>query len=85
MVNKFPFENVSSHTIIWMVGSGSTENVQSIKGSPEMRSIVEACWSSVPFNRPPFSQIVKRLQENVLLSKKRSSSEPERLNKLGLI
>lgn len=85
MVGKFPFENISSHTIIWLVGTGCSENILLIKGSPVIRSIVEACWSRHLLQRPPFSQIVKRLQENVSLNKTHSSSEPERLNKIGFI
>lgn len=85
MVGRYPFSKFSSHTVIWLIGNGHHDSVLHIKGSPVMRWIVESCWEPLPSNRPPFSHIVQKLQHNTPLNKKHSSSEPERLNKLGFL
>ena len=85
MTGTFPYQRRQSHSIIWLIGSGHHEDVLHIKGSKEMRKLVASCWSPLSGQRPDFSQVVKQLQENISLNKNRSSSEPERLNKIGLL
>ncbi|XP_015795404.1 kinase suppressor of Ras 2 isoform X2 [Tetranychus urticae] len=85
MTGKFPYQRLQSHSIIWLIGNGHHESVLHIKGSNVIRNLVASCWSPLSGQRPAFSQIVKQLQENISLNKKHSCSEPERLNKIGLL
>lgn len=82
--NKYPYQKLETDQIIWKIGNGIHESVEQLKCDSILKSLLSRCWSPTPEKRPAFSLIVKNLQENVSLHKRHSSSEPERLNKLGL-
>jgi hypothetical protein len=82
--NRYPYPQLSWEQIVWQIGHGRHETIEGFKCEPFLKSLLSSCWSHKSSNRPVFPAIVKRLQENVSLHKHHSSSEPERLNKLGL-
>lgn len=83
MTGKFPYHRLHTHAIVWLIGNGQHDSVIHVNGSNVMRSLIASCWAPLAGQRPPFSHIVKQLQENISLNKEHSCSEPERLNKIG--
>ncbi|CAM1293701.1 Uncharacterised protein g815 [Pycnogonum litorale] len=81
----WPFRGQHVHSIIWQVSSGHTQDVSHLKCPMGLKSLILKCWDQKPQSRPPFSQTVKLLMENVTLHKRHSSSEPESMNRVGLV
>lgn len=48
------------------------------------QTVITACWSPNPTERPSFVEVLRRLQPSALLCRSHSCSEPERLNRLGM-
>src|SRR6266487_236339 len=85
MCEKFPFQGLSSHSVIWLSGNGQHDNVDKLKCSSTLKALIIQCWSMLPSHRPKFPSIVKQLLENIPLHRRHSTSEPEKLNKTGLV
>ncbi|GAB6022451.1 hypothetical protein CHUAL_006563 [Chamberlinius hualienensis] len=80
---QWPFQGQVSHCIMWQVGNGHIQSLKNIKCSHGIKNLLSQCWSSEANCRPNFHQILKVVQENVLLHRRHSTSEPENLNRLG--
>uniref|UniRef100_A0A914VPY8 Uncharacterized protein n=1 Tax=Plectus sambesii TaxID=2011161 RepID=A0A914VPY8_9BILA len=79
-----PFTGQPAESVIWRIGNGQRQNVDSIGCHVAMKSLIEDCWSPDANYRPSFTTILKELHQTVALHKKHCSSVPERLNKVGL-
>ena len=76
---------MDTHTVIYCIGSDNHDNVSELKCSSALKALILQCWSANKSKRPKFQLIVRQLIENVPLQKQHSSSEPDRLNKTGLL
>lgn len=75
--NKYPYQKLQTEQIIWKIGNGLHDSVEQLKCDSILKSLLSQCWAPSVEQRPAFSLIVKKLQENVSLHKRHSSSEPE--------
>ncbi|XP_022249006.1 kinase suppressor of Ras 1-like isoform X2 [Limulus polyphemus] len=80
---EFPFSHLSPHSVIWLVASGRRQCLSNLKCTSGLKSLILECWSHSPSDRPGVVYIIKQLQESVSLHKRHSSSEPERLHRMG--
>lgn len=83
LAEKFPFHDQHPHAIIWQVASGKRCSLHNFRFINGLKTLIKKCWSQNPQQRPPFSEIVQELQQNVSHHKRHSSSEPDRLHYTG--
>ncbi|XP_076350130.1 uncharacterized protein LOC143246829 isoform X2 [Tachypleus tridentatus] len=79
----FPFSQIPPHAIIWLIASGRRQCLSNLKYTNGLKSLILECWSHASSDRPDVTYIIKELQESISLHKRHSSSEPERLHRLG--
>jgi len=85
MRGQYPFHGVHPEVIIYQVASGHHQQLTGLRCSSTLKNLIERCWAREPHDRPEFIHITKDLQINAALHKRHSSSEPERLNRSGLV
>ncbi|XP_054706754.1 dual specificity protein kinase splB-like [Uloborus diversus] len=83
LAERFAFHDLPPHALIWQVSSGRTASLHNFRFINGLKTLIKRCWSLNPEQRPPFSEIVHILQENVSHHRRHSCSEPDRLHLTG--
>lgn len=61
----FPFASHHPETIVWLIGNGRREDLESLSCSVAVKSLIEDCWSDDPSYRPQFTEILNELNRTV--------------------
>lgn len=80
---RFAFHDQPPHALIWQVATGKTPPLHNFRFINGLKTLIKRCWSGNPKQRPPFSEIVHILQENISHHRRHSCSEPDRLHLTG--
>ncbi|XP_013784198.2 kinase suppressor of Ras B-like [Limulus polyphemus] len=83
LAEYFPFSEIPPHSVVWLIATGRRQCLSNLKCTNGLKSLILQCWSHTPSDRPDVAYIIKQLQESFSLHKRHSSSEPERLHRLG--
>ncbi|KFM71299.1 Kinase suppressor of Ras 2, partial [Stegodyphus mimosarum] len=83
LAERFAFHDQPPHALVWQVSSGKTAPLHNFRFINGLKTLIKRCWSRKPEQRPPFSEIVHILQENVSHHRRHSCSEPDRLHLAG--
>ncbi|XP_064619141.1 uncharacterized protein LOC135482744 isoform X2 [Lineus longissimus] len=83
MCGQFPFHGCHAQALIYGVCKGKRTPLKHLRCSVKIKNLIRDCWSETPKYRPDFSHINRELNDNAALHKRHSSSEPERMNRVG--
>ncbi|XP_069980907.1 uncharacterized protein [Penaeus vannamei] len=79
-----PFASQHPHAVILQVGKGRQPPTGELQCTQNLKTLIGECWDSEPAQRPIFPDILRTLQQTLSLHRAHSTSEPERLNRIGL-
>ncbi|XP_074651324.1 uncharacterized protein LOC141906061 isoform X2 [Tubulanus polymorphus] len=85
MAAHYPFHGVHPECIIWQICKGKRQSLKHVRCTSTIRNVIRDCWSPQPLDRPNFTAINRDLNMNGALHKRHSSSEPEKLHRIGLV
>ncbi|XP_047470568.1 kinase suppressor of Ras A-like [Penaeus chinensis] len=79
-----PFASQHPHAVILQVSKGRQPPTGELQCTQNLKTLIGECWDSEPAQRPIFPDILRTLQQTLSLHRAHSTSEPERLNRIGL-
>ncbi|KAK6183801.1 hypothetical protein SNE40_006400 [Patella caerulea] len=81
LCGDWPFKSHPAETIIWQVGRGMKQSLNTIGAPREVKDILMSCWAFKKEERPEFSQISKALERIPKHRLIRSPSHPVHLSR----
>ncbi|XP_069946514.1 kinase suppressor of Ras 1-like [Cherax quadricarinatus] len=79
-----PFTMQHPHAVILQVGRRRQPPTGDLQCTQNLKTLIGECWDSEAAQRPVFPDILKGLQQTLSLHRTHSTSEPERLNRMGI-
>ncbi|XP_071537486.1 uncharacterized protein [Panulirus ornatus] len=79
-----PFAMQHPHAVILQVGRRIQPATGDLQCTQNLKTLIDECWDSETAQRPVFPDILKTLQQTLSLHRAHSTSEPERLNRMGI-
>ncbi|CAL4117386.1 unnamed protein product, partial [Meganyctiphanes norvegica] len=79
-----PFSKQHPQIVIYQGGRGKQATTSHLQCTQNLKTLITECWSYSASERPVFSDVLKTLQKTLSLHRTHSTSEPERLNRIGI-
>ncbi|XP_068207353.1 kinase suppressor of Ras 2-like [Palaemon carinicauda] len=79
-----PFASQHPHAVIFQVGTGRRPSTADLQCTQNLKTLIGECWDGETAQRPVFPDILRTLQQTLSLHRAHSTSEPERLNRIGV-
>nr|XP_042898609.1 kinase suppressor of Ras 1 isoform X2 [Parasteatoda tepidariorum] len=80
LAERFAFQEQPPHAVIYQISIGRIAPLHNFRFINGLKDLIKRCWSWKTEKRPPFSEIVHILQENVSHHRRHSCSEPDLLH-----
>ncbi|XP_045128726.1 kinase suppressor of Ras 2-like [Portunus trituberculatus] len=79
-----PFATQHPHAVILQVGRRRQPSTEDLQCTQNLKTLIGECWDAETAQRPVFPDILRTLQQTLSLHRAHSTSEPERLNRMGV-